>query len=166
MKPTAYVCLCIVVAAVLLSGGCFPDDVSGPYDGSVQVSFRDTSASVVDGDGVVSGRVQLIHPDGFLGEPTTIRYSTEAEERTTTLDPSGFEVRFGDAAEASTGTFEFPADVTRVPFTISFSNTGIPAGESRQLVVELLGSEEEDVSAAENYDTFTVTVTGQETSDE
>ncbi len=158
--------VCLTLAAVLMSGGlllagCFPEDISGPYDGAPQVSFRDTSATVVDGGGPLTTRVQLIHPDGFLDEATVIRYTADGEERTTTLDPEGFQVSVDGQEDAPEGQFTFPSGSTRVLLTISFSDTQIPAGESRRLVLELIGNEEEGVAPAENYDTYTVTVLGE-----
>lgn len=132
----------LLLASSVVLVGCFEDNTI-EYDGPPAVEFKPTAAAVAAGSGTVNLPVQLIAP--HQNRPLEISYRV-VDSLTT--------AQAGVHYNLSGTTFTIPANSSfgEIPVDVLAATTG------GVLAVELLGNEGEGVVAAENYDTFLLTI--------
>lgn len=143
----------LLVLALPLTG-CF-EDFATAYDGPTVVEFDQTlsggySLTVPEGAGVVSRQINLIGPQ--QGSPSTITFDVVGDG-TTAVDGTHYSL--------PTGTqFEIPANSSFGQLQVNILDGGLDSAQQVTLQLELVGSADGSIGAAENLDDFTITIVG------
>ena len=152
MKKLSYKALAIVMLSVFTLTSCFDDDVSDNFfNDDPQVEFNQTSfdtdyvRSVSLGDGAVTEQVNLIGP--HMDQDQTITFTVDTDN-TTAVEGTHFDL--------NGGSFVIPAGSSFGDCTVNILSGAIPAGETRILVLQLVGNT--DIRAAENYKNLTIRI--------
>lgn len=136
----------LIGAFVFTLAGCFPDN-SRIYDGPMQVEFNPTSDTQRMSNGnTYNAMVQLIgpHQDSDL----SVNFEIDTEN-STAVEGVHFEVGGRSAV--------LPANSSFAEITITAIEENID-DERPVVVITLLGNDTGDVIAAENYNTFSLTL--------
>lgn len=137
----------LALGFVVLATGCIME-ADHTYDGPPRVEFAPTSQTVQQGAGTVDINVQLIAP--HQGEALNVPYTVD-EEATTAQQGVHYE-------RVSSSPIAIPADSSFGDLTVNVLDGNID-GDSVKLVLVLQGNEDQEVFPAENYKTFTLTIT-------
>lgn len=146
------VALCSLLAIPLT--GCF-EEFATAYDGPTVVEFDQSAGgsyaiAVAEGSGVISRQINLIGPQ--QGSASNITFNV-VNEGTTAVEGTHYSLPNGNQVE-------IPANSSFGQLQVNILGNSLSEGQRVTLQLELVGSQDGSVGAAENLKTFVITIVG------
>lgn len=139
--------LTISIVGLMLVTGCFSQE-DYVYSGPMQVEFKPAASTVGDNSGLQEITVQLIAEQ----QNSDLTINFHVDDASTAVEGTHYNL-------VTSGSFTIPQNTSSGKIRVDVLQ-GVPAGESRTLVLVLDGNSQSDVIAAENHKTYTLTIQG------
>ena len=144
----------LLAAVAFTAAGCDFEQFDGAYDGDPVMEFDQVpggpySLSVAEGSGTVSLRTNLVGQQ--QGSDKTLSFTVS--ESSTAVEGTHYSLPNGTE-------YSLPANSSFGDIEINVLDDSLEPGQSGTIVLELQGSTDGTIGAAENLDDFTITIVG------